>query len=265
MLSALAIAVFQVVGSFGAADNQPERRAMDALAVVLVLVGPAALAVRDRWPTAAVAAAIVAADVWIALGYPYGPIFVSVAVALFDAVLTGRRRSTWALAAAGYAGFVVAHAVDPRAGDEELLHLALVAGWLVVVLAVAEVVRVRRAAVADRERAEAEEAQRRAGEQRLQLAQELHDVLAHTISLINVQASVALHLLDEQPEGARPALTTIKAASRDALHELRGALDLLRRGTDEDEAPRALGGTVEAGPCAGGGFRVAAHLPAAPS
>ena len=61
-------------------------------------------------------------------------------------------------------------------------------------------------------------------------------MLAHNISLINVQASVALHLIDEQPEQARPALTNIKEASHDALHELRTALDVLRRG---EEAPRA--------------------------
>ena len=71
-----------------------------------------------------------------------------------------------------------------------------------------------------------------AGEQRLELAQELHDVLAHHISLINVQAGVALHLIDEQPERARPALAEIKDASREALRELRGALDILRRGVE---------------------------------
>ncbi len=101
-LSALGIAVFQVVGSFGAADNQPDRRAIDVLAVVLVLLGPAALALRDRWPLPAVAVAIGAADVYLGFGYPYGPIFVSVVVALFTAVVAGHRRATWVLAAAGY-------------------------------------------------------------------------------------------------------------------------------------------------------------------
>jgi signal transduction histidine kinase len=89
----------------------------------------------------------------------------------------------------------------------------------------------------------ADERRRAQGEQRLALAQELHDVLAHHISLINVQASVALHLLDEQPDQARPALTHIKAASRDALHELRTALDLLRGATDAG-APRAPAPTL---------------------
>jgi signal transduction histidine kinase len=67
-------------------------------------------------------------------------------------------------------------------------------------------------------------------EPRPELARELHDVLAHHISLINVQADVALQLIDEKPDQARPALTEIKTASGEALRELRAALDLLRRG-----------------------------------
>jgi signal transduction histidine kinase len=156
---------------------------------------------------------------------------------LAAAIRAGHRRSTWLLAGAGYAGFVVASLVDPRAPQgPEPVHLALVAGWLVVVLAVFEVIRARHDQAAELERAEQEERQRRAGEQRLTLARDLHDVLAHNISLINVQASVALHLIDEDPDRARPALTEIKEASRDALHELRSALDVLRHG---EEAPRA--------------------------
>jgi signal transduction histidine kinase len=236
--SALGIAVFQLVGTFGATSNQPDRRGVDVLAVLLVLAGPAALGMRDRWPVAAAAVSVAAADVYLARGYAYGPIFLSVVVALFAAVVVGRRRGTWTVAAAGYAGFLVADALDPRArGRSDLLHLALVAGWLAVVLAAAEVVRAHREQVLARNRAEAEARQRRQGEQRLQLAQELHDVLAHTISQINVQASVALHLLDTQPERARPALSAIKASSHEALQELRGALDLLRHG--DEAAPRA--------------------------
>jgi signal transduction histidine kinase len=234
-MSALGIGAFQVVGSIGAAHNQPERRGIDALALLLVLIGPAALAWRDRWPLPAVAVAVAAADVYIAIGFPYGPIFVSVVVALFWAVQLGHRRWTWALAACGYVGYVIATIVDPRSTGGSSVHLALVAGWLVVVLAIAELVRVRRAQAAERKRSAYEVRQRQLGEQRLELAQELHDVLAHNISLINVQASVALHLIDEQPHQARPALTNIKAASHDALLELRTALDVLRRG---DDAPR---------------------------
>jgi signal transduction histidine kinase len=235
-LSALAIGAFQVMGTFGAAHNQPERRAIDAWAIVLVLLGPAALAFRDRRPVLAAAVAVAAADVYIGFGYPYGPIFLSVVVALFVAIEAGHRRATWSIAAAGYVGFVFAYLVDRDGGATNWGHLALVAGWLVVVLAVSELVRSRRQQAAEVDRARRADRLRRVGEQRLLLAQELHDVLAHNISLINVQASVALHLLDDEPDRARPALTNIKAASSEALHELRTALDVLRSG---DEAPRA--------------------------
>jgi signal transduction histidine kinase len=241
-LSALGIGLFQVLGSVGAANNQPDRKGIDALAVVLLLIGPAALAVRDRWPVVAVAVTIAAAELYLGAGYPYGPIFLSVVVALVYAVITGNRQRTWIVAGIGYFGFIAASVLDPRRHSSVAsLHFLLVAGWLAGVLATAEVVRVRRDQVIDRRRAAAEEEQRRVGEQRLELAQELHDVLAHNISLINVQASVALHLLDEQPDQARPALTSIKDASHDALQELRTALDVLRRG---EAAPRTPAPTL---------------------
>jgi signal transduction histidine kinase len=238
-VSALAIAVFEVVGTFGAASNQPERRDLDVLALALVLVGPAALSVRDRHPRAAIVAALVSTDLYLARGYPYGPIFVSVVVALVYGVLVGRRRDTWVLAAAGLAGFVVADLVDPRSDGTRWLHWMLVAGWLTVVLVASDLARTRRDQLQARLRAAQDERRRRVEQQRLGLAQELHDVLAHHISLVNVQASVALHLLDRQPEQARPALAAIKQASSEALQELRSALDLLRDGDgDGDAAPR---------------------------
>lgn len=242
VLSALVIGAFELVGSFGAARNDDTGRlGMDAVAIALILIGPLALAVRDRWPLPALAVTLASASVYIGLGYVYGPIFVSVVVAMVYAVLRGRRRGTWILAALGFAGFAIADAVDDHSSGNRWLKLTLVAGWMIAVLGVAELVRSRRTIAHQRARAEAEERQRREGEQRLELAQELHDVLAHHISLINVQAGVALHLIDEQPERARPALTEIKAASREALRELRGALDVLRRG---EAAPRSPAPTL---------------------
>src|SRR6478672_318982 len=70
--------------------------------------------------------------------------------------------------------------------------------------------------------------ERRATEERVAVARELHDVIGHSLSLINVQAGVALHLLDSHPENARPALGTIKAVSHDALEEVRLVLESLR-------------------------------------
>jgi len=234
-LAALVIAVVQVGGSYGAGHNQPLRKPIDALAVVLLLVGPAALAGRDRWPVSAAVVASAALAVYVGLGYPYGPVFLSTAVALFSAVQYAPRMQAWAVAAFAYVGFTLAYAFGARTEHVGWEHLVVAALFLAALLAAAELVKVRREQVAERIRAAEEEKRTRQGEQRLGLAQELHDVLAHNISLINVQASVALHLLDEQPAQARPALATIKAASHDALQELRTALDLLRLG---DDAPR---------------------------
>jgi signal transduction histidine kinase len=271
--SAAGVGLFQVVGSFGAADNQPERQGIDALALLLVLLGPVVLAVRDRFPRMAVATSIAAATVYIACGYPYGPIFVSIVVALVWSVLAGHRRDTWLLSGIGYVAFLGASVIDPRGNDGiELLHWSLVAGWLVVVLVVSELVRIRRQQHLERARLEREARERRAGEHRLELAQELHDVLAHNISLINVQASVALHLLDEQPAQAGPALAAIKDASHSALQELRGALDLLRRGPEEvpprRPAPRLADVEELLDGVRAGGIEVQLHrddLPALPS
>jgi signal transduction histidine kinase len=170
---------------------------------------------------------------YIGLGYPYGPVFVSPVIALGTSVTAGHRVAGWLSAAAAFGGYVaVGFLVDDN--RPSLAHLAGVAAWLVVVLVVAEAVRGRSERAAEAERAREELARRRASEERLRMARELHDVLAHNISLINVQAGVALHLLDERPEQARTALAAIKDASKEALGELRSVLGVLRR-VDEAE------------------------------
>jgi signal transduction histidine kinase len=82
------------------------------------------------------------------------------------------------------------------------------------------------------ERTREEEARRRAEQERLRIARELHDVVAHTLTTINVQAGVAAHLLDRDPGNARDALATIETASHDALQELRTILGILRAAGD---------------------------------
>src|SRR5438034_1338010 len=86
------------------------------------------------------------------------------------------------------------------------------------------------------ERTREEEAQRRAGQERLRIARDLHDVVAHTLTTINVQAGVAAHLADREPDRAGSALAAIEAASHDALDELRAILGVLRE-ADGAEIP----------------------------
>jgi signal transduction histidine kinase len=108
--------------------------------------------------------------------------------------------------------------------------------------AIGDALRSRRAYVAAIEerarRAEEtreEEAERRVMEERLHIARELHDVLAHHIALINVQAQVAAHLLATEPEQARTALGHVRHAGKEALDELRTTVGLLRRPGSRDE------------------------------
>jgi signal transduction histidine kinase len=95
---------------------------------------------------------------------------------------------------------------------------------------------VERAERAERDREE--EARRMVDAERLRIARELHDVVAHSMSMINVQAGVAAHVISTQPEQAAEALNAIKVASREGLRELRAILNVLRH-VDEDEAGRA--------------------------
>lgn len=227
------LAAFQLVGTHFAAEGQPEREALDALARVLLVAGPLLLLLRRRRPGVVLVGVFAITVSYLALGYPFGPVFFSLFVASFTAVLAGRRTWAWTATAVGYVAFLVlGHGADDGA---TLAEAAGLAAWMIVPLIAAEVARSRRERAAELTRSRAEEERRRAGEERMRIARELHDVVAHNMSLINVQASVALHLADERPEQARTALAAIKEASKEGLDELRSVLDLLR-GTGE-EAP----------------------------
>lgn len=226
-----------MVGSALAAQGQPERQGLDAAAVALLVVGPLSMLAARRWPLLPVVVAGAAACLFVGLGYPFGPVFAAPALSLFLAIQTGRRRGVLALAPLLIAGFAFAVSLDHRHAASPWLAPVIVTGWLVAVIAVAEIVRVRRAQLAEQAQLAEAARERRLADERLRLAQELHDVLAHNISLINVQASTALHLIDQQPDRAAVALAHVKRASAEALGELRAALDVLRDGSPRTPAP----------------------------
>lgn len=242
--STVLLTVFVLAGSKYAAEQQVGEHAdLDLFARVLLVVGSGLLLWRHRHPVLVAFGTATAAMVYLGAGYPYGPVFLTVALGCFSAVVAGHRKAAWAAVGMLWAGHVlIAHWLYrwlPPSGDEPAAwgQEIVVAAWVVAIVAVAELVRVRREQW-DRERAErAQAARRRADEERLRIARELHDVLAHSISVINVQAGVGLALLDSDPEQARTALTTIKAASKEALGEVRQVLDTLRTPGDAPRAP----------------------------
>jgi signal transduction histidine kinase len=238
------LTAFVLAGSNYAAEQQVgERAALDPFARMLLVVAGVVLLWRLRYPVLVVFGTAAAAMLYLGAGYPYGPIFLTVALSCFSAIVAGHRRAAWAALGMLWAGHVlVAHWLYrwlPPTGDDAASwgQEVVVATWMVAILAVSELARTRREQWA-RERTErARAARRRADEERLRIARELHDVLAHSISVINVQAGVGLALLDTDPEQARTALTTIKAASKEALGEVRQVLDTLRTPGDAPRAP----------------------------
>jgi signal transduction histidine kinase len=241
--STLLLTAFVVVGThFSARTQHGDRASLDAFAYALLVVASGVLLWRQRCPVPVVFTTAAAAMGYLAAGYPYGPVFFTLAVGCFSALAAGHRKAAWAAVGAFWAGHVlVSHWLYrwlPPPGDSAASwgQELFIAAWIAAVVAMAELVRIRREQWA-RERAErAQAARRRADEERLRIARELHDVLAHSISVINVQAGVGLALLDSDPEQARTALTTIKAASKEALGEVRQVLGTLRT---RGEAPRA--------------------------
>jgi signal transduction histidine kinase len=226
---AAGLAAFLTVGTYFASQGQPDRRPFDAGAIALVIVAAGALAWRRRRPVAVLGVVFGAALIYFVVGYANGPIWLALIVAYFTAVVGGHRLAAAVTAAVGFGVFPwLDHLLRDQPGPS-LVGMAGLAAWLLVLLGVAEAIRIRRERMVEAARIREEEALRRAGEERLRIARELHDTLGHHLSLISMQSGVALHLNKELPEQARSSLAAIKQASKEALAELRSVLDILRQ------------------------------------
>ncbi|HEX5532348.1 MAG TPA: histidine kinase [Actinomycetales bacterium] len=243
------IGLVQVVGTTFAAMHQQAVRPLDGLAYLLLVAGPVALLWRTRAPEVVLMMTFAVTLAYELRGYPGGPVYLALAVAYVFCAVFGRRQVAYATLAGGYVLLVVGVPWVTGRGLPSAAMALGVAAWLLVLLAIGEGIRQRRAAAREhrlRARQERlrreEEARRQATEERLDIARELHDVVAHSLSLINVQSGVALELLDRRPEQARDALTAIKTTSRDALVEVQGVLNSLRR--KGESAPNAPSPTL---------------------
>ena len=226
----IAVALIQVLGTVFSASHQAALRPLDPLAFMLLLAGPAALAFRTRRPAVMLPITLAATSSYLLLGYAWGPIVLSLAFSIVLTAAAGLRWQAW-LGAGICAVAVVLMAV--LAGDETgLVRASAGVAWAAILVLIGEGFRRRGERMAEyrRRREAAKQAER--DEYRLTLARDIHDVVAHSLSMINVQASVALHLGTNDPEKLRPALEAIKAASKESLAEVRQLLGVLR-----DDAP----------------------------
>jgi signal transduction histidine kinase len=231
---ALIVGAIEIIGTYIVGQNQPDHRALDAVALALFAMGAGALVFRRQYPGGVLIFAMGITLLYLLLDYPKGPNFLIMFIAYFTAMMHGRRLIVWVVLAAEFVLFPWLPYLlgnEPVPTSTEMFGLA---GWLLMGATVAELAHIRQQRMM---RTREEETRRRAGEERLRIARELHDVLGHNISLISVQAGVALHLIDKRPEQARVALSVIRDASKEALRELRSVLDVLRQ--VHEEPPRS--------------------------
>src|SRR4051794_23474460 len=231
------VALVQIGGTAGAARHQPERGPLGAVGLLLLAGAVALLPLRFRRPDAVLAGVLALTLAYWSLGYPRGPVFLALLLAFGYAVRVGHRRTAITSLVIGFVGFLWLGWAIGREPAPSLGSILALAAWLVSLFFGAELVRSRQERAREAARLEAEAVRRQAADERMRIARDLHDAVAHNMSLINIQAGVALHLIDQRPEQAEQALTVIKQASKEALVELRSILGVLRA-VDED-SPRA--------------------------
>jgi signal transduction histidine kinase len=210
----------------------------------LLLAQALPLLVRSRSPLGAVVGtATMTIGAVALLGVPNNLPPVACAIALFSFAKRSDRRTTLRVGVAT-AVILTTLALALRPGVEALAENLGFIAWTGLAVAVGDATRSRRELIdsamerAERaERTKEEEARRRVTEERMRIARELHDVVAHHITLVNAQAGVAHHLMRTDPSHAYEALERIRDTSRSALDELRATVGLLRAG-DEAAAPR---------------------------
>ncbi|MGN6426990.1 MAG: sensor histidine kinase [Leifsonia sp.] len=185
-------------------------------------------------PTLVAVAVLCAPAIAITLGPPFAA--VPLAFAIVGAVVRGARVwAWWTVAGLGVAGPVGAYVLIGR--PEAVIRPLIIALVLTLLVGVGEAIRGRRERYRELSRQVAARREAAAEAERLRIARELHDVLAHSLSQISVQAGVGLHLFDSRPDKAKESLEAIKTVSSQALEEVRGVLGFLR--ADGPAAARA--------------------------
>ena len=233
---AVAVIAIQVGGTFASSGWHHGQATAGIATYVLLAIGGASLIARRRYPVGVLAVTLAVA-IWPGVASQHGPVWIALIVAFFTAVQARQRAAAVASLVVGYVASIWPPWLIGSPGHASAGFAVGLAVLLLFLLAVAEVIRARGQRAAALEHSRQEELRRRAGEERMRIARDLHDVVAHNISVINVQANTALHLMDRQPDRARSALTTINEVSGQALVELRSVLGVLR--AVDEGAPRA--------------------------
>lgn len=230
MLAAL-LTLVGVVGTTFAGSPSRAEVPIDARGYVLVVTAAVVLAVRRRWPLAVLAVVGVCTSAYLILGYAYGPVLVSFMFAVYTAARHTPldRAVPYSLAALA---MMLTHLLvhSHRLG---LFGVIDVSAWVLVPFSLGFTLRLRRETAV---RARADAIRQSVDDERLRVAQEVHDIVGHGLAAIKMQADVALHVLARKPDQAEVALEAISRTSSQALDELRATLAMVRR-TDAERSP----------------------------
>nr|WP_307821666.1 histidine kinase [Streptomyces coffeae] len=234
----VAVGIFALIIIGAVANPHLREQHIGPVFVLLALLASASLVLRRDLPCSVLAVTSALTVVEITTnqsGPPRTSIVLAVVAALYSLAASTDRPTTWRvglITAVLLTGTAMLFGLSPWYSQENLGIFA----WAGLAAAAGDAVRSRRAyvaAVEERavraERTREEEARRRVAEERLRIARELHDVVAHHIALVNVQAGVASHVMDKRPDQAKEALAHVREASRSALDELRATVGLLRQ------------------------------------
>lgn len=207
-----------------------------AASVALALIGPLALIGARRFPGPVVAVVSAAAALDLFIGAREYPVpYIALAFAIVGGIARGARVWVWISVATAWVATLIVGAVIGL--DWSPFRIAGTTLGILITMGIGEALRTRHERFAGIQRLVEQRRQSEVQAERVRIARELHDVLAHSLSQINVQASVGLHLMEKHPEKAADALASIKESSKNALDEVRSVLGVLRAEGGDPDAP----------------------------
>jgi len=223
---------FVMTGLATTSRNEPAYESRDGVALALILAATVPHYARRLAPAPVFVVSMTAVAALFVLDYDAGGLPFVVAAGVYTVASNRPRRHVLFAGAYMYAAFVVMLLADnPGFGGPEfatsvpLFAGVILAGWTL---------QSRRLRAEALERDQGESAVRAAADERLRIAQELHDVIGHSLGVIAVQAGVGMHLIDSDPDEAKRALEHISRTSRSSLAEIRRLLGLVRAGEGAD-------------------------------
>lgn len=220
---AMALMVFGIVGTAFAGATSWAKVPIDTSGFALVVTAAVVLAARRLWPLPVLVVVTLCTSVYLIIGYPYGPILVSFMIAMYSVArhTVPARSARFSLAALA---IMLIHPLT-NGTQHGFVEAFPVSAWIAVPYALGFTLRTRHE-TATRTRAEA--IRQSVDEERLRVAQEVHDIVGHGLAAIKMQADIALHVLAKKPDQAEVALEAISRTSSDALDELRATLAVIR-------------------------------------